>query len=99
VTKFSYLKELVDVKVRKLIDGLPFTGEGYARDILKKQYGQTSEVVSAYVRAILELPTIKEILELPTINFQNSLLLRDPVVNNNNNLIIFQQVNLFHYMN
>ena len=62
VTKFSYLKELVDVKVRKLIDGLPFTGEGYARarDILKKRYGQTSEVVSAYVRAILELPTIKE---------------------------------------
>ena len=56
------MKELVDVKVRKLIDGLPFTGEGYARarDILKKRYGQTSEVVSAYVRAILELPSIKE---------------------------------------
>ena len=62
VTKFSYLKELVEVKVRKLIDGLPFTGEGYARarDILKKRYVQTSEVVGAYVRAILELPTIKE---------------------------------------
>ena len=62
VTKFSYLKELVDIKVRRLIDGLPFTGEGYAkaRDLLQKRYGQTSEVVSAYVRAILELPTIKE---------------------------------------
>ena len=62
VTKFSYLKELVDIKVRRLIDGLPFTSEGYAkaRDLLQKRYGQTSEVVSAYVRAILELPTVKE---------------------------------------
>ena len=61
-TKLSYLKELVYVKVRKLIDGLPFTGEGYARarDSLKKRYGQTIEVISAYVRAILELPAIKE---------------------------------------
>ena len=62
VTKFSYLKELVDIKVRRLIDGLPFMSEGYAkaRDLLQKRYGQTSEVVSAYVRAILELPTVKE---------------------------------------
>ena len=52
----------MDIKVRMLIDGLPFTGEGYAkaRDLLQKRYRQTSEVVSAYVRAILELPTIKE---------------------------------------
>ena len=62
VTKFSYLKELVEIKVRKFIDGLPFTSEGYLKavDILKKRYGQPSEVVSAYVRAILEFPTIKE---------------------------------------
>ena len=62
VTKFSYLKKLVDIKVRRPIDGLPFTSEDYAkaRDLLQKRYGQTSEVVSAYVRAILELPTAKE---------------------------------------
>ena len=62
ITKFSYLKELVDVKVRKLIDGLPFTDEGYlkAKALLEKRYGQTSEVVGAYVRNILELPTIRE---------------------------------------
>ena len=61
-TKFSYLKELVDVKVRKLIDGLPFTEEGYlkAKALLEKRYGQTSEVVGAYVRNILELPTTRE---------------------------------------
>mgnify|MGYP000553790294 FL=1 len=29
VKKFSNLKELVDLKVRNLIDGLPFTPKGY----------------------------------------------------------------------
>ena len=54
-TKFSYLKELVDVKVWKLIDGLPFTEGGYlkAKALLEKRYGQTNEVVGAYVRNIL----------------------------------------------
>ena len=31
VTKFSYLKELVNLKMRNLIDGLPFMPEGYQR--------------------------------------------------------------------
>ena len=37
VTKFSYLKELVDRKLKTAIDGLPFTTEGYerAKNILK----------------------------------------------------------------
>ena len=62
VTKFSYLKELVDLKVRNLIDGLPFTPEGYkkAKDLLARRYGKTSEVVGAYVRNILELPSVRE---------------------------------------
>ena len=62
LTKFSYLKELVELKVRNLIDGLPFTKEGYtkAKDLLIRRYGNTSEVVGAYVRNILELPTVKE---------------------------------------
>ena len=62
VTKFSYLKELVEMKVRKSIDGLPFTMEGYerAKEILEKKYGDTSEVVNAYVKGILELPAITE---------------------------------------
>ena len=29
ITKFSYLKELVDPKVRSIIDALPFNSEGY----------------------------------------------------------------------
>ena len=48
VTKFSYLKELLDPKVKTTIDGLPFTTEGYerAKNILKTKYGQTSEIVT-----------------------------------------------------
>ena len=49
VTKFAYLKELVDPRVRKGIDGLPFTSEGYerAKNILQTNYGQTSEIINA----------------------------------------------------
>ena len=49
ITKFSYLKEFVDLKVRKTIDGLPFTAEGYnrAKSILKGEFHG-----SAHVRAI-----------------------------------------------
>ena len=59
VTKFSYLKELVDPKVKTAIDGLPFTTEGYgrAKNILKTKYGQTSEIVTAYIQNIMALPT------------------------------------------
>ena len=41
---------------------MPFTEDGYhkAKALLEKRYGQTSEVVQAYVRNILELPTIRE---------------------------------------
>ncbi|KAK3716737.1 hypothetical protein QZH41_006308 [Actinostola sp. cb2023] len=60
VTKFAYLKELVEPKVRANIDGLPFSTEGYerAKNILKSEYGKSSEIVNAYVSNIMELPTI-----------------------------------------
>ena len=49
VTKFAYLKELVDAKVRAEIDGLPFTTEVYerAKNILIGEYGKTREIVNA----------------------------------------------------
>ena len=61
VTKFSYLKELVEPKVRSCIDGLPFTSEGYerAKNILKTKYGKSSEVINAYVQSILGLPSVQ----------------------------------------
>lgn len=60
VTKFSYLKELLEPKVRVTVDGLPFNIEGYerAKNILKTKYGKPSEIINAYVQAILSLPTI-----------------------------------------
>ena len=60
VTKFSYLKELLLPRVRLLIDGLPFTSEGYerAKNILRTKYGQMSEVVNAHVQKIINLPVI-----------------------------------------
>ena len=62
VTKFSCLKELVNLKVRNLIDGLPFTPEGCqkVKDLLRTRYGEASEVVGTYVRNILELPIMHE---------------------------------------
>ena len=60
LTKFSYLKELLDESVRSDIDGLPFTEEGYskAKDILEAEYGQSAEVVNAYIVNINNLPVI-----------------------------------------
>ena len=47
-------------KVRALIDGLPFTTEGYerAKNILKSKYGKDSEVANAHIQSIISLPTI-----------------------------------------
>lgn len=60
VTKFAYLKELVETKVQVGIDGLPFTTEGYerAKNILKSEYGKQSEIVNAYISNIMGLPVI-----------------------------------------
>ena len=48
VTKFSYLKEMIETKVRLAIDGLQLTFEGYerAKNILKSTYGKTSEIIN-----------------------------------------------------
>ena len=56
ISKFSYLKELLVPKVRLLIDGLPFTSEGYARakSILTSRYGKPSEVAATYIHCIRE---------------------------------------------
>ena len=57
VTKFAYLKTLVEPRVRK---GLPFTSESYerAKNILQTNYGQTSEIINAYVENIQGFPVI-----------------------------------------
>ena len=58
VTKFAYLRELLDAKVRKSVEALPHSAEGYNRavSIFKDRFGKQSEIVKAYVKEILELP-------------------------------------------
>ena len=60
VTKFSYLKEFLFPQVRKLIDGLPFTPEGYSRakSILVSTYGKPTVVANAHIKCITSLPII-----------------------------------------
>ena len=49
VTKFTYLRELLDAKVRKTVEALPHSAEGYKRavSILKDRFGKQSEIVKA----------------------------------------------------
>ena len=58
VTKPSYLKEMVIPKVRLLIDGLPWSTEGYerAKNILSSKFGKPSEFANAHIQNILSLP-------------------------------------------
>ena len=60
ISKFSYLNEFLVPKVRLLIDGLPFTSEGYARakSILTSRYGKPSEIAAAHIHCITSLPVI-----------------------------------------
>ena len=60
ISKFSYLRELLDDQPRKEIIGLPFSEEGYiqAKENLKKKYGNISEIIQAHGREILKSPTI-----------------------------------------
>ena len=60
ITKFSYLRELLDTKAKRTIEALPFTSEGYnrAKSILLEKYGKESEIVKAYTKEILDLPTV-----------------------------------------
>lgn len=58
ITKFSHLKELLDPRIRSVIDGLPFNEEGYscAINYLRDKYGNSDEITGAYVINLLEMP-------------------------------------------
>ena len=60
ISKFSYLKEFLVPKLRALIDGLPFTPEGYARtkSILLAKFGKPSETAAAHIQCITSLPVV-----------------------------------------
>lgn len=60
ITKFTYLRELLDKKVGRTIEALPFSAEGYnrAKSILQGRFGKEHEIIKAYTKEILELPTV-----------------------------------------
>ena len=54
------MKELLEPKVRALVDGLPLTTEGFerAKNILKTKYGKESKIVNAYISNIMALEPV-----------------------------------------
>ena len=60
VTKYSYLKEFLLPHVRKLVDSLPFTSEGYSRvkAILQAKFGKPTAVANTHVNCIISLPIV-----------------------------------------
>ena len=50
----------LDSKVRRTIEAVPLTPEGYncTKSILTEKYGKESKIVNAYTREILELPSV-----------------------------------------
>ena len=60
VTKYSYLKEFLLPHVRKLVDSLPFTSEGYSRakTILQAKFGKPTVVANAHINCIISLPIV-----------------------------------------
>ena len=60
VAKFSYLKVFLFSQARKLIDGLPFTSEGYSRAkaVLLAKFGKPEVVAKAHVKCIKSLPVV-----------------------------------------
>ena len=62
ITKFSPLKELLDPRIRSVIDGLPFNEEGYSRAMkyLRDKYRNPDEIAGAYVINLLEMPAVTE---------------------------------------
>ena len=54
VSKFSYLKELLILRVRVLIDSLPFTFVGYSRakSILLCKFDKSAEIAAAHIQCI-----------------------------------------------
>ena len=49
ITKFAYLRELLDDKVKRVVEVLPFTPAGYnrAKAIVQDKLGKESEIVKA----------------------------------------------------
>ena len=61
MSKLSNQKELLIPRVRLVIDGLPFTPEGYSRakSVLLGNSGKSTEIAAAHIQCITALPIIQ----------------------------------------
>ena len=61
VGTFFYLKELLNPKVRALVDGVLFTTEvcERAKNILVIKFDKQNEVVNVHIHSVMNLPTLK----------------------------------------
>ena len=60
VTKYSCLKGFLLPHVRKLVDSLPFTFEGYfrAKAILQAKFGKPTVLVNSHINCIISVPVV-----------------------------------------
>ena len=61
MSKFSYLKDFLILRLGLLIDDLPFTSEGCSRtkSILRSKFGKLTEIAAAHIQCITLLPVIQ----------------------------------------
>ena len=76
ITNFAYLRELLGPKVKKSVEALPFTSEGYnrAKSVLEDKYGNESEIIKAYTRQIFDLPVISTVNTRKIHEFSENLM-------------------------
>ena len=63
VTKLAYLNSYLYFKVKKCMNGLPFSSKvcNRAKRLLLDKHGKESEIVQAHMRQIFELPIIANV--------------------------------------
>ena len=59
MSKFSYLKDFLILRLGLLIDGLPFTSEGCSRTKSRSKFGKLTEIAAAHIQCITLLPVIQ----------------------------------------
>lgn len=76
VSKFSLLKELILLKIRVIINGLPFISEGYTRAkiILISNYDKHREIANTHIRSIISFPHINTVNLFKIHEFPGKLL-------------------------
>ena len=68
----------MEPKARSMLEGLPFTSEGYnqAKNILTGKYGKPSEAANAQIQSVVSLPKINKTNPYKIRDFYERLIAR-----------------------